>query len=402
MRRIPSLLLALTLLVAVPAAPAAARATWKLRIDRLADGHAIGIAVREQDQMLYRHDAATRRVPASNEKLLLSMALYDAVGTELSIRTTAAVPVLDQGVVAGDLWILGQGDPSLSNGGPFARSLPFTATRIRQLALNIKQAGVTRVQGSVMGAISYFEHDWYAPGWASDFPARYIPLPSALSYQGNVIEGNHIANPERRAAGALTRRLKDLGVVVDEDPGAGSPPAGLVDLTSVGSVPLRVLVRYMNRSSSNFFAEVLGKRLGVERYGQPGTIAKGASAISAWALGQGVEVVAHDSSGLSYQNRVSPGGIVRLLDAAEDTAWGEILRRGLPTSGQGTMGERLEGVRVRAKTGTLLNISALSGWVWLEQRGAWAEFSILSSGMSKSTASTIEDRIVEILESRAR
>jgi D-alanyl-D-alanine carboxypeptidase len=44
-------------------------------------------------------------------------------------------------------------------------------------------------------------------------------------------------------------------------------------------------------------------------------------------------------------------------------------------------------------------VSALSGWVKVHS-GDWVEFSVLSFGMSKSTASAIEDRIVEILQDR--
>ena len=41
---------------------------------------------------------------------------------------------------------------------------------------------------------------------------------------------------------------------------------------------------------------------------------------------------------------------------------------------------------VRAKTGTLDGVSALSGWVWLEHRDAWGEFSIVSRGLTKEAA----------------
>ena len=58
-------------------------------------------------------------------------------------------------------------------------------------------------------------------------------------------------------------------------------------------------------------------------------------------------------------------------------------------------------MKVRAKTGTLIGISALSGWVWLEREGTWAEFSVMSRGMSKSAAAAIEDRIVRIAANRA-
>jgi len=71
----------------------------------------------------------------------------------------------------------------------------------------------------------------------------------------------------------------------------------------------------------------------------------------------------------------------------------------LPTGGQGTLRHRLRGVDVRAKTGTLDDVSALSGWV-KARSGDWFEFSVLSFGMPKSTASAIEDRIVMILRDR--
>jgi D-alanyl-D-alanine carboxypeptidase len=73
----------------------------------------------------------------------------------------------------------------------------------------------------------------------------------------------------------------------------------------------------------------------------------------------------------------------------------------LPGGGQGTLEDRLRDVRLRAKTGTLENVSALSGWVWLDRAADWAEFSIMSSGMSTSTSKTIENRIVRTIAAKA-
>src|SRR5205807_10420695 len=113
--------------------------------------------------------------------------------------------------------------------------------------------------------------------------------------------------------------------------------------------------------------------------GPPGSTAKGARVIQRWARHRGVEVVAHDGSGLSYTNRISTTAIVRLLSAADSVGWGSALRSTLPSSGQGTLAGRLLGVRVRAKTGTLLKqISALSGWVWFQRIRRWVEFSVVS------------------------
>jgi D-alanyl-D-alanine carboxypeptidase/D-alanyl-D-alanine-endopeptidase (penicillin-binding protein 4) len=158
----------------------------------------------------------------------------------------------------------------------------------------------------------------------------------------------------------------------------------------------------MNRWSSNFFAEVLGKRLGYEHAGGPGTIAKGASAIEAFARRLGVSLTAYDSSGLSYANRVAPVGIVKLLThVEEESTYFAQLHGSLADGGQGTLEDRLHDVDLRAKTGSLDGISALSGWVWLERASSWAEFSILSSGMSYYTAKGVEDRIIRIIEERA-
>jgi D-alanyl-D-alanine carboxypeptidase/D-alanyl-D-alanine-endopeptidase (penicillin-binding protein 4) len=158
----------------------------------------------------------------------------------------------------------------------------------------------------------------------------------------------------------------------------------------------------MNVWSSNFYAEVLGKRLGVAASGTPGTVRSGAAATRAWAQNHGATVRAYDGSGLSYWNRVTAAGLAQLLGSAEALPWGESLRRSLPTAGRGTLGGRLGGVTVRAKTGTLVGVSALSGYVWLERRDTWAEFSILSSGTSKTTAIRVEDAVVRILAERGR
>ena len=65
------------------------------------------------------------------------------------------------------------------------------------------------------------------------------------------------------------------------------------------------------------------------------------------------------------------------------------------------MEDRLRDVKIRAKTGTLTDISALSGWVWLEREDAWAEFSILSQGMSKTRSIQIENAIVRVVNANA-
>jgi len=358
------------------------RAPWMDAIEEAIGSRSVSVAVGEEDSFLYRRADATPRIPASNEKLLLSMVLLDTFGASFRIRTSAAATSIEGSVVAGDLWILGRGDPRLGGAS------------LATLAREIVDAGITRVRGRVLGSTGYFAHDWDAVGWDED--ARdYVNRPTALSF-----DGNDVAAPERRAAEVLTNKLEHLGVRVGGAPGSGAPPTAtaLDTIASIQSRSLGYLLQKMLRPSDNFIAETLGKRLGVETRGVPGTIAKGAASIQDWADGRGTSFTLHDNSGLSYANRVTALGIVRLLWEAEDAPWGTELRKALPKGGQGTLRDRLHGVELRAKTGTLTDVSTLSGWVFATELQAWVEFSILCHGMSKSVASDIEDEIVRTLE----
>jgi D-alanyl-D-alanine carboxypeptidase/D-alanyl-D-alanine-endopeptidase (penicillin-binding protein 4) len=359
-------------------------------LDRVIGAHSIGVAVGFRNQLLYGHDEGRRRVSASNQKLLLSMALLDALGPDHRIPTKAATPHVDRGVVKGNLWLVGAGDPTLSANSPGYWG-GVAATTLDDLAADVARSGITEVRGRVMGERTYFAHDLSAPGWQPYVPGRFVQLPSAL-----VVDGNNAGapDPERAAAIALTRALRRFGVQVTERPGSGRPPKGLKKVAVVHSRPLAEIVSYMNRTSNNFFAEMLVKLLGAETFGPPGTIKKGARAITEWARKHGVAARANDGSGLSYANRVSPRGLVHLLGAAERKPWGEGLRRGLPGAGEGTLRSRLHGLDVRAKTGTLFNgASTLSGWVRSAQVQRWIRFSILG----RNTPKTLEDRILQML-----
>jgi D-alanyl-D-alanine carboxypeptidase/D-alanyl-D-alanine-endopeptidase (penicillin-binding protein 4) len=199
----------------------------------------------------------------------------------------------------------------------------------------------------------------------------------------------------------LTRALRDLGVTIGASGTDGTSVAGLKEVAAAQSKPLRTIVLHMDRRSINFSAEVLGKALAYD-FGDAGTIANAAGRICGYESTRGVSATCFDSSGLSYRNRQTAAGIVRMLWNADRQPWGSALRMALPDGGQGTLRHRLGGVRIRAKTGTLIDVSALSGWVWSDAAGGWVEFSILSSGMNAYAAKDLEDKIVHVLADRAR
>ena len=90
--------------------------------------------------------------------------------------------------------------------------------------------------------------------------------------------------------------------------------------------------------------------------------------------------------------------MVTLLLGARHASWFQALYRSLPAGGEGTLSSRLEGVPVRAKTGTLFirPASTLSGFV-RTQAGTLVAFSVLTHDLPESTALAIEDEIVRTL-----
>lgn len=369
-------------------------APWERRVEALARRTGMSVAVGYGDALVFAHRGRTPRVPASNEKLLLSMALLDRLGPSYRIPTRAAAKKVRGGRVEGDLWVIGRGDPTLTARQPGYWGGGLKATTLAKLAATIKRAGIRTVEGRVVGARGFFARDFDAPGWQPYVAGRYVQLPSAL-----VLSGNNAGppNPERAVAAALTRELRRIGVSVRGRAASGRPPANLAALATVRSRPLAEVVSYMNHTSNNFFAETLGKLLGAVTFGPPGTIAKGARAIKRWLSAHGVRARVHDSSGLSYANRISAVELVEALHEAEEQSWGRVLRSGLPGAGEGTLRYRLAGTEVRAKTGSLFNgVSTLSGWVRTRSE-RWARFSILGS----HTPQAAEDRVVRTI-SRAR
>src|SRR5215207_4047187 len=105
--------------VVLTQAPAsAAPPWWERRIDALVAGHPMSVAVALDGDPLYAHKDWVARPPASNEKLLLSIALLKRLGPDVTIptRVFATEPVGDHGVLTGDLWVVGHGDPETDAG----------------------------------------------------------------------------------------------------------------------------------------------------------------------------------------------------------------------------------------------------------------------------------------------
>ena len=111
-----------------------------------------------------------------------------------------------------------------------------------------------------------------------------------------------------------------------------------------------------------------------------------------------------EGSGMARGNLVTPAALVRLLVFMNQHRWAKAWREALPIGGvDGTLQSRLTGPvtkgNVRAKTGTLRGVSALSGYLTTASNEAIA-FSILVNnfgpgGATEARAET--DALVELL-----
>ena len=196
-----------------------------------------------------------------------------------------------------------------------------------------------------------------------------------------------VQEPAVFAAGLLRRLLEARGVVIqggvrsetDDAPrraqqmlaavrGRGGDPFEHA-IAVRRSVPLDALVTMMNHRSHNLSAELVLRAVG-RTVGGAGTFASGAQAVARFLRGEvGLGADAFhvtDGSGLSLLDEATPRSLVQLLAFMRTAPEGRAFVRSLPVVGEGItsrmMGTPAEG-RVRAKTGTLNNVSALSGYV---------------------------------------
>lgn len=171
----------------------------------------------------------------------------------------------------------------------------------------------------------------------------------------------------------LRELLKARGVKVKGRLRLAAVPERSKLLHVAQSDTLDLVLKRLEKTSSNFVAEQLIKTLGAEGRGLPGTTAAGIDVVEAFleaevGLARGSYVM-KNGSGLNDANRFSSAQTNRLLAAMMERfpLMPEYLSALCIAGKDGTLRNRFEGSeavgRLRAKTGTLENVSALSGYV---------------------------------------
>jgi D-alanyl-D-alanine carboxypeptidase/D-alanyl-D-alanine-endopeptidase (penicillin-binding protein 4) len=337
-------------------------------------------------------------IPASNEKLLVGAVALDQLGPGYRFTTEVRAPAPQGGVVAGDLYLVGGGDPVLTSASyPVENDLnPVTnPTSLDALADAVVDAGVQRIDGGVVGDGSRYDDEWYVPSWSEDIRGIEAgPFDALLVNDARVTgDAQRADDPAEAAAREFTQLLADRGIEVAAAPRSDTAPGDVGVIAGVDSAPLRKVVAEMLSTSDNNTAEMLVKELGFERDGT-GTREAGLATISSTLQQWGTPtegMALDDGSGLSNENRVTCGAFVDVLARSGPK---QPLGAGLPVAGtSGTLRDVFTDSpvtgRLRAKTGTLGNapfnadppaVKALSGYLPVAGGGGTIEFSLLLNG----------------------
>jgi D-alanyl-D-alanine carboxypeptidase/D-alanyl-D-alanine-endopeptidase (penicillin-binding protein 4) len=193
-------ILALSLVCCLPASAAGKRRRLPLaqRVEQviaespaLARSH-LGIRVVDlSGKVVFERNARSWFVPASNTKLYSTSLALTLLGADyrMTTRVTAEAAPDADGVIHGDIRLVGGGDPAFSG-----RTYPYdkekewadTAPGIEALAERLARRGVKRITGAVVGDDSRYTWDPFPDGWSIDDPLYEYGAPvSALTFQDN-------------------------------------------------------------------------------------------------------------------------------------------------------------------------------------------------------------------------
>jgi serine-type D-Ala-D-Ala carboxypeptidase/endopeptidase (penicillin-binding protein 4) len=388
-RRLVAPALLLALLAAAPVAHAAGlKATQRALARQMRHaGRFSGALVVDLNtgKTVYSLRAGYRRLPASVEKLYTSSTALLRLGPDATLTTSVLGDVgLDsRGTLAGNLYLRGGGDPTLSDAS------------IAAIASALRAQGLRRITGGVIGDASIFDAFRGPPSTGLATSIDVGPLAGLDIDHG--FDGRHFqTDPPGFAAHALGQALKHRGVRIGLRSGAAVTPTDAVPLLDWASPSVADMIRLMNQPSDNYMAETLIKTLGA-RLGGVGSTAAGAAIVRATVGRLGVRPTVVDGSGLSRLDRTSPRQVVTLLRKMAQLRSGQLFAESLAVAGEsGTLELRMRRTaasgRCEGKTGTLHDVSNLAGYCTTTS-GERLAFAFLMNRINPLRAHALQDRM---------
>ena len=407
---------------------------------------------------LYAHDADLRLLPASNCKLWTSAAALELLGPDFRMTTDVLATARPDanGIIAGSVYLRGGGDGLLSAADLDALAGTLSAAGVRRITGSIAGDGTRFADGPYgfgwewddfgdeefpqisglevsEGVLSVHVAPGAAPGdpvtATVDPPTDYVPLVVTAKTGAKDAAGDcAVTKPWRKnefdvagtlplgktldakvptdappllATTLLRQALERRGITVDGGAALGQTPANAVVLASHQSLPLSEYIVRMNKPSDNLLAETLVRLLDT-----PGTVQAGRAKALPFFQSLGVDtapLALEDGCGVSRRDYVTARSVSQLLLGMHRRCDWPLYYQSLPIAGiDGTLKSRMIGTaaanNVHAKTGTLSQVRALSGYV-TGRSGKLYVFSLLMNNFpgTARSAGAVQDQFVEWL-----
>lgn len=421
--------------VGVPEAQLSERLKAILR-DPVLNEAVVGVHVYSltDDRVLFSRNGTRLFNPASNMKLVTTAAALWVLGPNYKFKTTIYRDRdFKAGVLSGNLYIKGHGDPTLTNESVFGL--------VNEIALR----GIKKIEGDLVIDDLFFDQVYEGPGWDQETSDQsYAPPVSALStnfgtFRVRILPGHRVGEPaqvsvyppvpsikvahtvqtrgrrsgrrlwlgtswEKGGGITLTVRgripindyngasyykrvqhptqyageviaefLRMRGVEIEGKVRLGETPSrNRVPVATHFSKSLASIVSTLNKYSNNFMAEQILKTMGAEIISTPGSWEKGCQVVKNFLKEIGIQsntFVMGNGSGLNDINRLTPIQVTKVLGAMYNhfEVRPEFVSSLAVAGVSGTITRRFSDgpaqARLRAKTGSLTGVSALSGYV---------------------------------------
>ena len=420
-------------------------------------------------EIIYQKNNRYLLHPASNMKILTSAAGLVFLGPDYNFETTFYYKGdIDDGVLDGDLYVVGGFDPAFS-----IQDLDYFIDAIDSL-------GIKKIKGNIFADVSRMDTMYWGEGWMwDDDPSTDSPYLSSLNINYNSVEvfllgtepgrkAQIILNPyskyfnvyneavtvspdennsysitrdwmnKKNTVVAKGKVKKGRMITGDEEPQSLNVfrpdlyfltlfketlqrkgikvegksdnfwlPYDAIYLRTI-SRPFAEIIIPLDKKSINLIAEMVLYAMAEKYYGKPANAKNGIKVINNFISLIGMSPEKYnlvDGSGLSHYNLVSAELILEVLKYMYYSEPGlyKVLVESFPIAGvDGTLAKRMNGTsaenNVKAKTGTITGVSALSGYI-TSRSGKLIAFSILIENFARgtSTARNFQDEICKIL-----
>ena len=382
-------------------------------------------------------------IPASTTKLLTTETALNLLGENFRWITQLEYSgTIEDGILNGNLYIVGSGDPSLGTNKAGAYSYREI---ISDFIAAAKDKGIKKINGDIIiqtgvfklnksqslpESIVWLENgNYYLPvGTTHEINPQNEKLIAKKSNPFSENKNYYYISPyigqmvyaDKFDGGYLTTKLPDAPAYLANNLRAtmlksGLPVVGKVVtryadpnpekrelITTYQSPTLAEIVLYTNQHSDNALAEATLRMVGFQKLGDQ-TLESGRKVVNNHLQSIGFDTQGlnyHDGSGLSRSNVVTPISQVKYLANLMDQKYYKTFQESLPIGGQtGTLKRMFYGAgngQIFAKTGTLNKVKTLAGYMKTNS-GKTLVFSLLINNYAGSV-DQVKSRMEQILE----